>query len=57
MNVCDVASVMKSFGDCSSMNGAGQGRGLVIAEPDEDGRSEEIHRAAAEHQVLGVAQR
>ena len=57
MNVCDVASVMKSFGDCSSMNGAGQRRGLVIVEPGEDRSGEEIDRAAAEHQVLGVAQR
>ena len=48
---------MKSFGDCSSMNGAGQGRGLVIVEPDEDRSGEEIHRVAAEHEVLRVTQR
>ncbi|QGS35151.1 Eco29kI family restriction endonuclease [Corynebacterium xerosis] len=48
---------MKSFGDRSSMNGAGQGRGLVIVEPDEDRSGEEIHRVAAEHEVLRVTQR
>ena len=52
-----VVLVVQGFGDRAGVDGAGDGSGLVVVKPDENGCREEVNRLAAEHQVFGVAQR
>ena len=56
VNVRRVVFVVQGFGDRAGVDGAGEGSGLVVVKPYENGCREEVNRLATEHQVVGVAQ-
>lgn len=57
VDIRGVVLVVQGFGDRTGVEGAGEGSGLVVVKPDENGCREKVNRLAAKHQVFGVAQR